>query len=99
MHVRWVEVVFNVSGTEGMEVDGGEGDGVCRVSCRVDGVRRVGWPEYASGGGVAAVNAVVNEDRARVTVSLGLLGVLAVALSVMWSCVCGHFACFCVAGG
>lgn len=83
LEIQWVEMVFNTSGPVGGTTerrwwrDGGgwrkerRGEGGCRVPCTVDGVRRVGWPEYVSGG-------VVNEDRARGVVPLALLGTLAV---------------------
>lgn len=90
LEIQWVEMVFNTSGpVDGLVTGarrarrwwwwrgrGGEGRekrgvGGCRVPCTVDGVRRVGWPEYVRGG-------VVNEDRARGAVPLGLLGTLAV---------------------
>lgn len=95
LQIQWIEMLFNTSGPvtgppgattpRTGSVDGAgrkrmrRSEGGCRVPCTVDGVRRVGWPEYAGGGAVSAVGVAVNEDRARGTVPLALLGALAVA--------------------
>lgn len=95
LQIQWIEMVFNTSGpvtgppgattprrrsADGVgKVGERRGERGCRVPCTVDGVRRVGWPEYAGGGAVLGGYVAVNEDRARGTVSLGLLGTLAAA--------------------
>ena len=48
MDVQWVDMVYNVSSGVGKRSNKADGGSGCKVVCRIDGVRTVGFPEVTS---------------------------------------------------